>query len=373
MAYAEEIEMKVALSMTKGVTSDFLRSLEESGLDWHDLFQRGELARKSSACGLNLSAIEPMGLEEALFNARKEVEFLKQHFISAIFYHDDDYPDSLRRMPDAPVALYKLGSGDIGATRMVSIVGTRHATPRGVAMTTEMVRRFADMYPGLTIVSGLAYGIDAAAHNAALECGLPTLAVLAHGLHMIYPAAHRDLARRIISSGGALISEYPSGTQPYRGRFLERNRIVAGLSSATIVMESGVKGGAMSTARCADEYNRDVMAVPGRPSDPQSAGCNALIKRHRASLICDAEDFASVTGWRPETVLKSEMPTLFPELEGDNRRVYDALLAADKPLTMDEILYATKLQVSMLMQILSELEFDSVIVRHPGNRFSLLR
>lgn len=371
-AIAKDLELKVALSMSKGVTSALLRAIDEQGIDWRDLFTPKLIGiLRSVRCAPN--TVQESDLMEGLDMARKEVRFMEEHKIQALFVLDDDYPVRLFQAYDAPVMLYKLGRCSLDNDKIVSVVGTRHATVFGVGMTGRLVADLAERYPGMCIVSGLAYGIDATAHGAALDNGLPTVAVLAHGLQMIYPAQHRDLARRILAAGGAIVSEYPSGTTPYRSRFLERNRIIAALADVTVIVESDVKGGAMSTARCANEYDREVMAVPGRPIDPHSSGCNALISRQRASILRDADDLTTQTGWKTQVMVKSMTPSLFPELDGDSKLVYEYIAGSEDPQPMDAVFRSTGVAMARLMPILSELEFDGLLIRHPGNRFSVKR
>lgn len=315
--------------------------------------------------------LESANREQAIFRAREEYKFVKRHNIKVLFITDDDYPWNLREVADAPVVIYQLGETVLNDRESVAMVGTRRPTAPGLDICASMVRDLAIYLPDTLIVSGLAYGIDAAAHTAALDAGLPTAAVVAHGLQMIYPASHRDLARRIISSGGSILSEYPSGETPYRQRFLERNRIVAGLCDATVVVESPVRGGAMSTANTAFSYSREVLAVPGRPSDENSAGCNLLIRKHKASLATCAGDIMEQMGWSPrETNIRMEQRNLFPELDGDCRTVYDTLRMKGEPLTPDLLHTLTRLPIAKIMSALGEMEFEGIVARHPGNRYS---
>lgn len=367
----EETIKKVALSMMRGVTSVLLKVMLGRGMDWHDIFG-SKLSELSASIGLN-EPLQESDRDEALASARREVEFMERHSIRCLFLLDEDYPWRLFEIPDSPVVLYVLGDADLDMAKMVSLVGTRTPTPWGIAATSGLVEGLGERFDDVCVVSGLAYGIDAAAHTACLKAGVPTIAVLAHGLQMIYPAAHRDLARRILHSGGALVSEYPYGTTPYRGRFLERNRIVAGLSDVTAVMECDVRSGALSTARCAEEYNRDVMAVPGRPSDKMSAGCNNLIFKNKATMLRDVSDLLAQTGWTPEIYIKEDSRTLFPEISGENKIIYDHLAGSPGPCALDDLCRALGIPMSQLQAALTELEFDDVVTRHPGNRFSVVR
>ena len=367
-----ELTYKIALSMVKGVNADFVRRIDECGLSPEDIFTLGT-SEISEAMGMKGKIlIEKMTLDEALFNARKEETLVRQHHIKTMFLLDDNYPSRLYETPDAPVLLYQLGEADLNAEHVINLVGTRHCTAYGVDFCNKLVADLAVYFPDICVVSGLAYGIDAAGHTAALNNKVTTVAVVAHGLNMIYPSAHRDLARTIISSGGAIVSEYRFGEKPFRQRFLERNRIVAGLSDVTIVAESDIKGGAMSTANCAFSYSRDVMALPGRISDATSAGCNRLIQKEKARLIGCAADLLEATGWKPlDMNIDVKQRNLFPELEGEVKLVYDTLRYSRDPMQLDRIHQLTLIPVGKLLSILGEMEFDGIIVRHPGNRFAV--
>ena len=268
--------------------------------------------------------------------------------------------------------LYVLGNVNLNPRFALAVVGTRKATKYGLQFTEQLIHDLAVYYPDLMIVSGLAYGIDGAGHRAALDCRLPTVAVVAHGLDMVYPAQHRDLARKIIQSGGGILTEYPAGTTPYQRNFLERNRIVAGLCDATFVAESEIRGGAMSTANQAFINNRDVMALPGRSIDPISAGCNHLIRSHKAQLITCAADVVQTTGWPPGVMQHApQQRNLFPELRGAPAEIYAHIKHEGRPLSIDELRALTGMNMKELMANLTDMEFDGVITRLPGARFEL--
>lgn len=365
------LEYKVALSLMKGVTTEYIRHLESCGVTPADYFI---LSDKELGEALNLrnfnNHTDRYHRDEALFMARKEVANMQKHHIRGLFLGDDDYPWRLEELPDAPVLLYLLGNADLNVEHPISIVGTRKCTATGVDFTRKLTSELAGYFSDLLVISGLAYGIDAAAHKAALENGLTTIAVVAHGLDIIYPAQHRELAKTIIRSGGGIISEYPFGTTPYRGRFLERNRIVAGLSDAVTVIESDVKGGAMSTASLAFNYNKDVFAMPGRISDIASSGCNHLIRRQKAHLLTSAADIIEVTDWTPLGLqINPGTRSLFPELDGDAKRIYDHLRFSSEPQATDTLHHTLHIPMPALMTLLGELEFDGVITKLPGNRY----
>ncbi len=343
------------------------RRLDECGVSVEAFFS---LPASGLAAALEArpSAIpDSFARQEAIEAARHELDFCDRHSIRVLFPESPGYPLRLLELSDAPTALFALGSCDLNAPRTVAFVGTRTPTPYGLNFTRTAVEDLQGCGP--VIVSGLAYGIDAAAHTAALAAGLPTVAVVAHGLDTLYPASHRDLARRIVAAGGALLSEYPSGVKPFRGNFLERNRIVAALSDACVVAESDVKGGAMSTASVAFSIDREVMALPGRTSDRFSAGCNRLIQKNKAWLVGGASDIASILAWQPADSAASAPRSLFPDLDEPCRSIYAMLESASEPVSVDEIHARLSIPVAALLAQLGEMEFDGLAVRFPGNRW----
>lgn len=363
----------MALSFVPGMSAAFVRHMEEVGVTPEEYFSSGqpELSARLNVKGGTL--LDRMVRDEALVKARKEADFTERHGIATISLTDSDYPSRMADIDRAPVSLYRLGSDVLEASKMLSIVGTRHATAYGIRYVGKLVEDLAAYFPGLVIVSGLALGIDSAAHEAALKAGLPTVAVVAHGLNTIYPAQNRDLARRIIAHGGAIISEYPSGVTPYRSHFLERNRIVATMTDAVLVAESADKGGAMSTAAVASSYGRELLALPGRIGDEMSAGCNRLIRSQKALMAGTAADLMSMLGWQPESI--ATVPTqrdLFPELSGAQKLIYDALRQTQEEMPVDALRDRTGIPIHDLMANLGEMEFDGIIERLPGNRFSLI-
>ncbi|MDE5877818.1 MAG: DNA-processing protein DprA [Muribaculaceae bacterium] len=364
----------IALSMVRGVDAAVVRHIEECGLTPADFFSLSDNAL-ADALGMRRQDVWNEHVrDEAVFRARQELDQISRYrLMRPLFLLDDDYPEALGSVPDAPVVIYVLGNCKLDRLHSVSVVGTRKATPYGLDFARRIVEELAGYFPDLMVVSGMANGIDSAAHIAALKSGRDTVGVMAHGLHIVYPAINRQLAKQIIDAGGALISEYPLGTTPFRGRFLERNRIVAALSPVTIVVESDIRGGAMSTAYTADSYHREVMALPGRVGDPTSAGCNLLIRRGKAQLITCAADFIEHTGWAPLNVaVDCSRRNLFPELDGDARIIYDVLRQKSDALTIDELCVRTGLNAARLLAELTELEADGVIARHSGGRYTAL-
>ncbi|MBR1788515.1 MAG: DNA-processing protein DprA [Bacteroidaceae bacterium] len=307
-------------------------------------------------------------MDQHLTRAEQEVAFAEKNHIQMLLRTDLRYPARLRECPDAPILLYYRGTTDLNARHILSIVGTRKATEYGKGFCQRFLRDLAQLCPDVLVVSGLAYGIDINAHRQALQNGLPTVGVLAHGLDQIYPRMHRQTAIEMLSQGG-LLTEFMSQSTAEKVNFVSRNRIVAGMADAALVVESAEKGGSLITARIATEYNRDVFAVPGRVGDAASEGCNRLIRDACASLVQSAEDFASAMGWA--TVKEEDRPIqrdLFPELSPDEIAVFNALKGNDgKQLNM--LTVETNLPISHLSSILFEMEMRGLVRRLSGGTY----
>ena len=310
--------------------------------------------------------------QQLLLMAEKEIEFIGRNKIGYIYFTDADFPTRLSQAPDAPIMLYYKGDAScLNANKTISIVGTRHATPYGQHFCDTFVHDIADSLIDTVIVSGLAYGIDIAAHRAALNNDIPTIAVLAHGLNTIYPSQHRNDAIKIINDGGLLLTDYTSQASISRANFLARNRIVAGLSDCTIVVESAEKGGAMTTAGIASSYNRDVFAVPGKTSDTYSAGCNKLIRDNRASLITCCEDMAKAMRWDIfGAENKPRQKQLFPEISSEEQPIID-FLQTHSDSHINVICTSLGIPMSQLLNLLIDLEFKGIILSSPGNKYSI--
>lgn len=363
---------EIALSFTKGVTAEFVRYMEQCGVSAEELFT-SDVSTLSQRLKLNIEKIpRKADRDQALFRACDELKFIEKNGIKALYLLSDKYPHRLRECIDAPIVLYSLGDADLDASRMMSVVGTRRPTGLGYSFCHKLVEDVHAFALDVTVVSGLALGVDTCAHTSTLESHGTTIAVLAHGLHTIYPSANRDLARKIIKEGGAVVTQYPSNTPPYRPHFLERNRIIAGLSDLTVVIESEIKGGAMSTASLAFNYNREVMAVPGRPSDQMSGGCNHLIRTNKASLLSGAVDIVELMGWTPpSTVVNIKQRNLFPDLTPQEREVYDYLRYAQREVSIDELHEKVAMQMGALISLLADMEYNNILVKLPGNRYAL--
>lgn len=310
---------------------------------------------------------------ESLEWAQAEQERAAQRGIELLQYDEESYPLRLKECSDAPLALFYRGEDCINARRMISVVGTRNITEPGKDLCAAFVTELGKMFPDTVIVSGLAYGVDIHAHRAALSCGMRTIAVLAHGLDRVYPPTHRDTAEAMCRQGG-LLTEYPFGTRPDKGNFVRRNRIVAGMTDATVVVESADKGGALITARLAADYNREVMAFPGRPSDRFSQGCNDLIKNQEANLVTCAADVARILGWRESPAKKADegvQRELFPELTPLQSRICEVLRGSDG-LLIDRLAILTNEPVNAVSAELFELELMGMVRPVPGGKYKLV-
>lgn len=300
--------------------------------------------------------------------AEKEILFIEKYGIQPLFLSDPDYPQRLLNCYDPPSLLYLKGKLDLNAPKIVAIIGTRSNTDYGKQVTQTLVEALAPCQ--LVIVSGLAFGIDALAHKACLKNGLPTIGVLAHGLDTIYPPQHHALAKDMLQQGG-LLTEFISTTKPDKHNFPMRNRIVAGMCDAVIVVETGVKGGSIITADLANSYNKDVFAFPGRSSDPKSAGCNHLIKTNRAMLLTDAQQFIEAMGWEnKKTGSKTRQRELFIQLSEEEKTVV-AILQAKESVAIDELNYRSNLSSSTVAAAILNLELQGVVAALPGKMYRL--
>jgi DNA processing protein len=307
--------------------------------------------------------------EQTVFaRAEEEIRFMQKHGITPVFYLDAAYPKRLSHCEDSPVMLYMKGETDLNQEKVISIVGTREATDYGRELCEKLVADLALFNP--LIVSGLAYGIDIYAHRAALENNLHTVGVFAHGLDKVYPAVHKSTAEKMMRQG-ALLTDFTSGTKPDRENFPRRNRIVAGIADATIVIESKRDGGSLITADIANSYNRDVFAFPGRVGDPTSEGCNNIIKQNKAALIQSAADLIYIMGW--EALKPKNVPVqkqLFLELKPDEETLVN-VLKEKNAINIDDICHSAKMPMSKVSSLLLTLEFSGIVRSLPGKMYKL--
>ncbi|GAA4319717.1 DNA-processing protein DprA [Flaviaesturariibacter amylovorans] len=300
--------------------------------------------------------------------AESELRYLQRAGLQAWCLTDAAYPQRLLHCYDPPTLLFGRGAADLNTPRLVAIVGTRNATDYGRSVTEALVQELAPYRA--TIVSGLAFGIDAIAHKAALRAGLPTIGVVGHGLARVYPYEHHGLARSMVDGGGALLSEFFHDVKPDKHNFPLRNRIVAGLCDCTVVIETQVKGGSMITARMADGYHRDVFAVPGRLTDKGSSGCHELLRQQKAQLFTSADALAEALGWKDRNRPAATQKALFVELSDDERQLMQLLEGAPQ-LHVDDLYLRSGLPNSSAAAALLNLELQGVIVGLPGKCYRL--
>jgi len=301
--------------------------------------------------------------------AEDELQFVERYKIKTLFYNSPEYPERLRQCHDAPVLLYYKGEADLNSDKIISIVGTRNATEYGRDLTQQLVEGLKAQQ--VLVVSGLAYGIDVAAHKACIKSGVPTVGVVGHGLDRIYPAQHRAIAESMLSTGG-LLTEFPSQTKPDKENFPKRNRIVAGLADATIVVEAGLKGGALITAEIANSYDRDVMAFPGRVNDSYSAGCNFLIKSNRAHLVTGVKDIEYLLDWIPAAAnQQADAQLSLPlALYGEEKAIAEYLHEYGSS-SFDQLQAALEIPQTKLTMLLLNMEMQDLIIALPGKRYRL--
>ncbi|MBX9784511.1 MAG: DNA-processing protein DprA [Chitinophagaceae bacterium] len=307
---------------------------------------------------------------DAFKEQEEEIKFIEKYKITPLFLKDELYPQRLLNCYDPPTVLFYRGNAHLNASKVISVIGTRSNTDYGKQMVETIIEQLAPLQP--LIVSGLAYGVDAIAHKQSVKQNIPTVGVLAHGLDKIYPSAHTSLAKEMIAAGGGLLTEFRKETKPDKHNFPTRNRIVAGMCDATILIETGIKGGSMITAHLANSYNKDVFALPGKTTDAKSEGCNYLIQSNKAVLIRSGNDIIEQMGWEQQ-IKKSaaSQKQLFVELNEDEKILYN-LLKEKGSLSIDEINFNCKLSSSAIAAALLTMELQNVIQSLPGKMYMLI-
>jgi len=317
--------------------------------------------------GIGTTTVNSILSHDVFHRAEEEIVFIEKNEIEPLFYLDNDYPARLLNCADGPMMLYYKGTASLNTKRVISVVGTRRATNYGKRHCDELIRFFRDR--NVLVVSGLAYGIDSCAHRKSFEYGIETVGVLGHGLDRIYPAQNRKLAAKMLEHGG-LLTEFRSNTKPDRENFPKRNRIVAGMADAVVVIESGRRGGALITAELANSYNRDVFAIPGRLDDEMSQGCNFFIKTNRAALCEKGEDIAYIMGWDDKPVAKKRQPELFINLSDEESSILN-LIREHKEISVDQIVIKSGYPTSKVAEILLNLEFEGIVRSQPGKIYTV--
>ena len=373
MNSSEEEQMySIALTMVPGIGHIGAKHLIDGMGNAVDVFRlRKEIPERIPE--VSQRVIEALDCPQAVIRAEQEYEFIRKNRIACLSFHDEAYPSRLRECEDAPVVLFFKGNADLNSLHILNMVGTRNATDYGTQICASFLRDLKAVCPDVLVVSGLAYGIDIHAHREALANELPTVGVLAHGLDRIYPYVHRKTAVDMLEKGG-LLTEFLSGTNPDRHNFISRNRIVAGMCDATIVIESAEKGGSLITAELAEGYHRDCFAFPCRMSDEYSKGCNRLIRDNKASLLLSAEDFVQAMGWNMQTTLSEKVSvqrSLFIELSEEEQKIV-AILEKLGNLQINSLVVEADIPVNKMTALLFELEMKGVIRVLAGGMYQLL-
>ncbi len=371
----QEIVSSIALTKLKGLSLLNARTLMDAMGSASEVFaHRKDIVSLIPDASQRLVAAFA-NADEALRLAEEEMRFIDQKKLKVFTLNDENYPQRLKECEDAPLVLYYCGSANLNSQRIISIVGTRRCSEYGREVCNKFIDDLKSCYPETLIVSGLAYGIDVCAHRAALDNGMATVGVLAHGLDTIYPSTHRQIAAEMVHQQGGLLTEYMTRTTPEKGNFVRRNRIVAGLCDACIVVESSERGGSLITAELAMEYNRDVFAFPGRVYDAHSCGCNNLIRKQQATLITCVEDFLDSMRWenplKKESKRKVVQQELFPDFTDEERALVNTLKDVDDK-HINQIAIDANIPYSRASMILFDLEMKGIVRALGGARYRLV-
>ncbi len=365
---ADEKLYQVALSMIPGIGDIIAKTLMSYCGSASEVFKKNksQLAKIPGIGSVNAERILSF---KKFASAEDEISKCEKHQIQIIFFTDKAYPKKLKHAPDSPTLLFYKGSANLNNSKTVAIVGTRNSTSYGREFTEEIVRQLAAH--NALIVSGLAYGIDINAHKAALKNGLETIGVMASGLDIIYPSIHRSIAQEMLKQGG-LLTEFPIGEKPEAHNFPSRNRIIAGMSDLTIVVEAAEKGGALITAEIANSYNRDVFALPGDIHNKYSRGCNNLIKQNKANLITGIQDIEYIMNWQPQNDSPTDEKYYdYSQLSEEEKIIVDTLSTDKAGLAIDELSWKSQIPLNKLASLLLNLEFSGIVKPLPGKKYRL--
>ncbi len=363
----DDLYYHIALSFVPGIGARTGRMLLDRYNTAHNIFKT-PLKELKTVEGIGEIKAKGFISAEVLKRAETEYAYVRNHDIDVLRINYDNYPKRLLNCVDAPILLYKKGNGNLDSKKTVAIVGTRNNSEYGCKITEDLIEQLQSL-EDIVVVSGLASGIDTIAHRKSVQTCIPTVGVLGHGHDRIYPSTNRALAAQMTEQG-AVLSEFPSGTLPEKNNFPMRNRIVAGMSDVTVVVESHIKGGALITATIAAGYNREVAAFPGRVNDSKSAGCNELIRNNVAAMITKGEDLIELMNWDKEKKPKIVQPKLFITLTPDEQNIID-LLQKKETVHADEILHYSKLPNSTLAATLLQLEMQGIIKSLPGKQYRI--
>ncbi|KAA6350459.1 hypothetical protein EZS27_002186 [termite gut metagenome] len=366
----EEYIYSIALTQVPGIGSVWAKRLLSVADSAVSVFKnKEELSRLVPELPSRIK--ETLHAPDALARAEKEYDFMLKNHIRCLTIKEEAYPVRLRECDDAPAVLFYKGSADLNAPHVINMVGTRNATDYGIRICNRFFEELQTLCPDVLVVSGLAYGIDIHVHRAALACRFPTVGILAHGLDRIYPSEHSKTAVDMMEHGG-LLTEFLTETTPEKYNFVSRNRIVAGISDATIVVESAEKGGSLITAGIAGDYHRDCFAFPGKVTDEYSQGCNRLIRDNKAMLIQSAEDLVQTMGWNvPTRKTEHIQRNLFPDLSEDEKQIV-SLLEKQGDMQINQLVVTSDIPVQKINAILFELEMKGVLSALAGGMYRLL-
>ena len=358
---------QIALSSMSGVGPVLARNLISHCGSAEEVFKEKSKAL-SHIPGIGPKTLQLIKNHSEFKRAEREITFIEKYKIRALFLTDDDYPKRLRNCFDAPVLLYFKGNADLNASKVISIVGARNSTDYGKEICRTLIADLQIHNP--LIISGLAYGIDGAAHKEALKNSIHTVGIMAHGLDRIYPAQHRPMAEQMLSCGG-LLTEFMSETIPDRENFPKRNRIIAGVSDVTIVIEAGIKGGALITAELANSYNRDVFAYPGRITDEYSSGCNYLIKTNRANLMSRLADLEYILGWTETKKASAKTQLSLPINLTEDEQIIAGFLSSAGSVAVDDLAIFTGFPQSKLALTVLGMEMQGIVIALPGKVYKM--
>jgi DNA processing protein len=362
-----DLTYQIALTLLKGIGPIKARHLLSKLGSIESIFH-DSLKSISIKAEINLSTLKQMNREEALLKAEKHYVYYEKNDVKTHFYLDDTYPRRLKQCADSPLLLFDNGNVDLNYDKIVAIVGTRHATDYGKSVCDEIVQGFIGKK--ILVVSGMAYGIDICVHQLCVKYGIPTIGVLGHGLDRLYPSEHKHTALKMLENGG-LLTEYLPGTNPDRENFPMRNRIVAGMSDATIVVESKESGGSLITADFANDYSRDVFAIPGNVGQIYSKGCNLLISKQKAHLITGSKDFLNWMQWNEEKKAKPVQRALFTDFS-EEENIFLSILEREGELNVDSLALKANKPVSKVNVMLFNLEMVGAVKMLPGNKYRII-
>jgi len=358
-----KLHYTIALSLLSGVGPRTARMLISEFGEAEDFFNERKLALKKIS-GFSKEKIRSLDRTKALLRADQEINFILKHGINVLYFQNKDYPQRLKNCADAPIIMYSKGNFETNPTRCIAVVGTRKITEYGRSITENFIKDISAH--NIQVVSGMAYGVDVLAHKACIKYNVPTIGVLGHGLDRLYPEVHRGVATKMINNEGGLLTEFMTETNPDRENFPQRNRIVAGMTDATVVIESGSKGGSLITALLANDYSRDVFAFPGNINNPYSMGCNTLIQENKAHLLTSSKELVEIMGWNHQKKVAIQRQ-LFSDLLPEEKELTE--LIKNEALSIDIISSKLNKPVSKISSLLLGLEIKGVVQARPGSKF----